>query len=190
MTEVEQHRPHTPLQRAARAFESAVALISRIALGLAGATCLVTLATVCYAIATRYFFNRPQSWTDEAVGWMIVISVMLSIPEAQRRGEHIGVDALTERLGARGKRWAAALGIVTVAIVGYLLVTEGIEMVTFTRMIGIVSNVLPEVPLWAIQALVPIGGALLLLVTVAQLFCLLSGIEPRTVHKTRPDALE
>jgi TRAP-type mannitol/chloroaromatic compound transport system permease small subunit len=69
-------------------------------------------------------------------------------------------------------------------------VTEGIEMVTFTRMIGIVSNVLPEVPLWAIQALVPIGGALLLLVTVAQLFCLLSGIEPRTVHKTRPDALE
>jgi TRAP-type C4-dicarboxylate transport system permease small subunit len=180
----------TPLQRAARAFARGVALVSRVALGLAGATCLATLAMVCYAIAMRYFFNRPQAWSDEAVGWMIVISVMLAIPEAQRRGEHIGVDALTERLSARGKRWAAALGVAAVAAVGYLFVSEGVEMVAFTRMIGIVSNVLPEVPLWAIQSFVPVGGALLLMVTLAQLLCLLAGIEPQVVHKAIPDALE
>ena len=189
MTEVEQGS-RTPLQRAARAFEGIVALISRTALAIAGVTCLATLAMVCYAIATRYFFNRPQSWTDEAVGWMIVVCVMLAVPEAQRRNEHIGVDALTEKLDARGKRWAALLGIVTVAIVAYLLVSEGIAMVSFTHTIGIVSNVLPEVPLWAVQSFVPIGGALLMLVTLAQLACLLAGIEPRAVHKTRPDALE
>ena len=182
--------PYTPLQRAARAFESGVGVISRIAIALAGATVLATLTMVCYAIVTRYFFNRPQSWTDEAVGWLIVGSVMLAIPEAQRRAEHIGVDALTERLDARGKWWAAVLGVVSVAVVGYLLVSEGIEMVAFTRMVGILSNVLPDVPLWAVQAFVPIGGALLLMVTLAQLFCLLSGIEPRIVHKTVPDALE
>jgi TRAP-type C4-dicarboxylate transport system permease small subunit len=181
---------YTPIQRAARAVETGVALISRLALRLAGATCLATLAMVCYAIVTRYFFNRPQAWSDEAVGWMIVISVMLAIPEAQRRGEHIGVDALTERLSARGKRWAAASGIAAVAIVAYLFVSEGIEMVAFTRMIGVVSNVLPEVPLWAIQSLVPIGGALLLMVTVAQLLCLLAGLEPRIERKATPDALE
>lgn len=181
---------YTPLQRAARAFESGVALVSRIAIGLAGATCLATLAMVCYAIAMRYFLNWPQAWSDEAVGWMIVVTVMLAIPDAQRRGEHIGVDALTERLGARGKRWAAALGVATVTVVAYLFVSEGIEMVSFTRMIGILSNELPEVPLWAVQAFVPIGGALLLMVTVAQLFCFFAGIEPRTVHKSVPDALE
>ncbi|HEX2114983.1 MAG TPA: TRAP transporter small permease [Alphaproteobacteria bacterium] len=180
----------TPVQRAARGFETGVALISRAALGIAGATCLATLTTVCYAVAARYFFNRPQAWSDEAVGWMIVISVMLAIPEAQRRGEHIGVDALTERLSARGKRWAAALGIVSVAVVAYLFVSEGIEMVAFTRMIGIVSNVLPDIPLWAIQSFVPVGGALLLMVTVAQLVCLMAGIEPRIVHRAAPDALE
>ena len=181
---------HTPVQRAARAFETGVALISRVALGIAGAMCLCTLGTVCYAIAMRYFFNQPQAWSDEAVGWMVVVSVMLAIPEVQRRGEHIGVDALTERLSARGKRRAAALGIVTVAIVAYLFVSEGIEMVAFTRMIGILSNVLPEIPLWGVQSFVPIGGALLLMVTVAQLLCLLAGIAPRIVHKTTPDALE
>ena len=121
---------------------------------------------------------------------MIVITVMLAIPEAQRRSEHIGVDALTERLSARGRRWTAALGIATVAVVGYLFVSEGIEMVAFTRMIGILSNVLPEIPLWAVQAFVPIGGALLLMVTVAQLLCMLAGLEPRSVRKSTPGALE
>jgi TRAP-type C4-dicarboxylate transport system permease small subunit len=180
----------TPLQRTARAFESSVALISRVAIGLAAAACLTTLGMVSYAIITRYFFNAPQSWSDEAVGWLVVMVVMLALPEAQRRGEHIGVDALTERLGARGKRGAAVLGLVTVVIVAYLFVSEGMETVLFTRMIGILSNELPEVPLWAVQALIPIGGALLLLVTLAQLFCHVVGIEPRTVHKATPDAIE
>ncbi len=180
----------TPLQRAARGFESAVALASRAAMMLAGGACLITLGMVCYAIAMRYFFNQPQAWSDEAVGWLVVMTVMLALPEAQRRGEHIGVDALTEKLHGRGRRAAAMLGIASIAAVAYLFVTEGIETVQFTHMIGLLSNVLPDIPLWAVQALIPIGGALLLLVALSQLLCHLAGIEPRTVHKSTPGALE
>jgi TRAP-type C4-dicarboxylate transport system permease small subunit len=182
--------PRSPVQRAARGFERAAGVVSRISLAIAGGACLATFALVCYAISMRYFFNRPQSWSDEAVGWLIVITVMLALPEAQRRGEHIGVDALTERLSERHKRWLAAFGVVTVAICGWLLVSEGIEMVQFTRMIGIVSNVLPEVDLWLIQAFVPLGGAILLLVAAAQLVCYVAGLEPSSTEKTKPDALE
>lgn len=182
--------PRTPAQRAARGFERAAGLVSRVSLAVAGGACLATFALVCYAISMRYFFNRPQSWSDEAVGWLIVVTVMLALPEAQRRGEHIGVDALTERLSARHKRWAAAFGVITVAICGWLLVSEGIEMVQFTRMIGIVSNELPQIDLWLIQAFVPLGGAILLLVAAAQLVCYLAGLEPWSAEKTRPDALE
>jgi TRAP-type C4-dicarboxylate transport system permease small subunit len=180
----------TTLQRAARGLERAAGLVSRISLAIAGAACLATFALVCYAIVMRYLFDRPQSWSDEAVGWLIVVTVMLALPEAQRRGEHIGVDALTERLSARHKRWAAAFGVITVAICGWLLVSEGIEMVQFTRMIGIVSNVLPEIDLWLIQAFVPLGGAILLLVAGAQLVCYLAGLDPLSTEKTKPDALE
>jgi TRAP-type C4-dicarboxylate transport system permease small subunit len=189
MGDVSQHA-HTPFQRAARAFESAVAIVSRVSIALAAIACLSCFGLVCYAIAMRYFFNQPQAWSDEAVAWLVVMAVMLAIPEAQRRGEHIGVDALTEKLRGRAKRAAALLGIVAVATVAYLFLTEGVEMVEFTRMIGILSNVLPDIPLWLVQALIPVGGALLLLVTLAQTLCHLAGIEPRTVHKTRPDALE
>ncbi len=180
----------SPLQRAARGIERAAGLVSRISLAVAGGACLATFAMVCYAISMRYFFDKPQSWSDEAVGWLIVITVMLALPEAQRRGEHIGVDALTERLNERHKRWVAAFGVVTVAICGWLLVSEGIEMVQFTRMVGIVSNVLPEVDLWLIQAFVPLGGAILLIVSAAQLVCYLAGLDPVSTEKTKPDALE
>lgn len=186
----ETQAPRTSLQRAARGLERVAGIVSRVSLAIAGAACLATFALVCYAISMRYFFNRPQSWSDEAVGWLIVVTVMLAVPEAQRRGEHIGVDALTERLNARHKRWAAALGVVTVTVVGWLLVSEGIEMVQFTRMIGIVSNVLPEFDLWVIQSFVPIGGAILLLVAAAQLVCYLAGLDPVSTEKTKPDALE
>lgn len=180
----------TPIQRVARGFEKAVTMISRVAIVVASAACLATLGLVCYAIVMRYFVDRPQSWSDEVVGWLIVMTVMLAVPEAQRRFEHIGVDALTERLDARGKYWTAVVGVATVAVAAYLFLSEGLKMVEFTRMIGILSNIMPDVPLWAVQALVPIGGALLLLVTTAQLFCYLAGLEPRRVESEKPDALE
>ena len=74
----------TPVQRVARSFETAVAFISRVAVTLASAACLTTLGLVCYAIVMRYFFDRPQSWSDEVVGWLIVMTVMLAVPEMKR----------------------------------------------------------------------------------------------------------
>jgi hypothetical protein len=50
--------------------------------------------------------------------------------------------------------------------------------------------VLPDVDLWLIQAFVPLGGAILLIVAAAQLVCYLAGIDPQSTEKTKPDALE
>ena len=72
---------------------------------------------------------------------------------------------------------------------GQILISEGIDMVAFTRMIGIVSNSLPEVPLWAAQAFVPLGAVLLLLVALAQLLVYLAGFEPRGLDSDSLDQL-
>ena len=176
--------------RAVRLFESAVAALSRMGEWIAGVACLATLSLVCYAVVMRYFFNKPQSWSDEAVGLLIVISVMLAVPEAQRRGENIGVDLVIERLKGGRRRALTAFGCLTVAITAAILISEGIDMVAFTRMIGIVSNSLPEVPLWAAQAFVPLGAVLLLLVALAQLLVYLAGFEPRGLDSDRIDTHE
>lgn len=179
-----------PLARFLRQAEAAVSVLSRAAAAIAGAACLACFALVCYAVAMRYFLNRPQSWTDEAVGWLIVITVMLAVPEAQRRGENIGVDAIVEKSQGRLRRAFLAFGAATVLATAAILINEGIETVAFTRMIGMKPMSLPDWPLWAIQAFIPVGAALLLLVALIQFACWVVGLEPRGIDTTRIDAHE
>ncbi len=171
--------PRTAAQRGARALESAVAVASKVFLALAGLTTTAVFGLVCYSVFMRYFLGRPQPWVDEAVGWLLVVMVMLAIPEVQRRGDHIGVDFLAARLSERGKAIGLTFGLLLVFFSAAIFVAEGVEMVEFSRMIGILSNQIPEIPLWMVQAFVPLGFALMLLVVGTQLVVLLTGQKPR-----------
>lgn len=169
----------TALARAARQVEAALARLSQGAAAIAGVACLATLAMICYAVAMRYFFGRPQGWTDEAVGWLIVVAVMFAVPEAQRRAEHIGVDAVIDKASPRWRRILLSFGVLAVAATALILIREGWEMVAFSHMVGMKAIGIPEVSLWTIQIFVPLGGLLLLLVSLGQLFCHAVGLEPR-----------
>lgn len=172
------------------ALERIVSIISRAAQAIAAVACLACFALVCWAVAMRYFLNSPQSWTDEAVGWLIVATVMLAAPEAQRRGENIGVDWLVDAWTGAKRRAVIAFGALSVAAFSLILIREGWETVSFTRMIGIKSNQLPDVPLWAVQALIPIGAALMLVVAVVQVIVLARGREPRDFEHREFDTHE
>ncbi len=178
------------MERWSRALERGIAVVSRAALAVAAVACLFCLGLVCWAVAMRYFLGQPQSWSDEAVGWLVVVIVMLAIPEAQRRGENIGVDWLVDRWAGAKRRAVIGLGALAVAGTAVVLIVEGWETVAFTRKIGIVSNALPEVPLWSVQALIPVGAALLLLVALGQLAAWAAGREPEGLEKREFDAHE
>lgn len=165
-------------QKAAAAIYTAVRWLTDAAMALAAASVLVSLALVCYSVGMRYFANRPEPWVDEAVGYVLVASVMFAIAEALRRGEHIAVDVLTEKLPPRGRRAVHALGMIAVAVTAAALVYEGWGMVEFSKMIGIVSIGYLEIPIWIPQAMVPLGGLLLLLAALAELLRLAAGLPP------------
>jgi TRAP-type C4-dicarboxylate transport system permease small subunit len=164
--------------RAARLVESLAALASRAAAVIGAMSGLVCFVLVCASVGYRYFLGRPQPWIDHAAAWLVVGLVMLAAAETQRREEHIGVEVLTGRLRGPLRRAARLLGVLSVAAVAAILLREGIETVAFTRMIGIATNI-EAVPLWWLHLLIPVGAALLLLVSVAQLLVLLAGGEPR-----------
>jgi TRAP-type C4-dicarboxylate transport system permease small subunit len=174
----------------ARRLERAIAVVSRAAQALAAIACLACLGLVCWAVAMRYFLGQPQSWADEAVGWLVVAVVMLAVPEAQRRGENIGVDWLVDRWTGARRRAVIGIGALAVGATALVLVREGWETVAFTRMVGIGSNALPEVPLWAVPALIAIGAALLLLVAIGQIGAWIAGREPEGYEKREFDAHE
>jgi TRAP-type C4-dicarboxylate transport system permease small subunit len=164
------------LAAAIRAAEFVVRLASQAAAGLAGLACLACLGLVCYGVAARYFWGRPQPWSDEVVVWLVVACVLLATPEAQRRNEHIGVDALLEKASGRVRHWMLLFGLAAVAATALTLLIEGIEMVAFTRLLGLRPLVNPEMPLWLVQALLPLSAGLLLAVVAVQIVARLTGL--------------
>jgi C4-dicarboxylate transporter, DctQ subunit len=151
-----------------KAFDRLVRALSRLGIALAAAAMLVSLFLIGYSVVMRYFLNRPTAWVDELVGYLLVASVMLAAADALLSGEHIAVDIVTEKLGPRGRRWTLLGGLIAVGASAALLVVEGIDMVAFSRMVGLMSNGYLAVPMWVPQAVVPIGAALMgLAATVA-----------------------
>jgi TRAP-type C4-dicarboxylate transport system permease small subunit len=114
----------------------------------------------------RYFVNQPVAWVDELAGYLLVAAVMLAAADALLEGEHIAVDILTERLSAQGRRWTVLGGLIAVALSALLLTVEGVDMVGFSRMVGLMSNGYLAVPMWIPQLLVPVGAALMLAAAV------------------------
>jgi TRAP-type C4-dicarboxylate transport system permease small subunit len=159
--------------------------VSRAGALLSSAATLLCLVLICVTVAARYLLGMPIGWADKVASWLVVALVLLGAPEAQRRFEHIGVDVAVARAGPRLARLIRLVGALAVAAVAAILLAAGIETVQFSRMVGLMTDV-EGVPEWWIQSLLPIGGALLLVVALAQVASLALGRDPP--HLPRPGA--
>jgi TRAP-type C4-dicarboxylate transport system permease small subunit len=167
-----------------RLTERIVAWVSRLAAAFGALATVICLLLIGWSVAARYLLGQPQPWIDKAAGWLVVALVLLTAPEAQRRFEHIGVDVVVGKVGPRLARLARVLGVASVALVAGILLNAGIEAVEFSRLVGLQTDI-EGVPTWWIQALLPVGAAVLLLVALAQLAALLLGRDPP--HLPRDD---
>ena len=152
-----------------------VGALAALGVALAAIALIASMFLSADSVVMRYFLNRPVTWVDELVGYLLVASVMLAAADALRQGEHIAVDIVTERLGARGKRITALGGLVAVTLAAALLTVEGADMVGFSRMVGLLSNGTMAVPMWIPQIAVPIGAALMGAAAVVAFFLALRG---------------
>lgn len=165
------HPPGAPGESAAlRILSQAVATLCGAAMALSAIGILVSLALIGWAVVMRYFFNAAPVWVDELVGHLLVATVMLAMAQTFRRGEHIGVDVLVERLSPAGKRWATAWAAVACGVVAVVLVASGWQSAMLAHTLGLVSEGQLEWPLWWLMLLLPLGGAMLLLASIEALW--------------------
>jgi len=152
-----------------------IGLINDVAVALAAAGVLASLGLITWAVVMRYVFNRPPVWVDEVVGFVLVGIVMLAAAQSLRRGEHIGVDILVARLGPRGRLWAQAWSSLSVLVVSLILVVNGWRTAMFARQIGVLTEGNLEIPSFWLQLLLPLGGLMMLLVSLEALLRLAAG---------------
>ncbi|MDV7212903.1 TRAP transporter small permease [Azotobacter beijerinckii] len=163
------------LPAACRVFNCTVFAIFAAAMAVSALCVLVALAVIAYSVVVRYFLGEPSLWVDEVVGYLVVAIVMFGVASALREGRHIGVDLLTERLGPRGRRLAEAWSMLSVLALAVFLIANGWETAMFSKSIEMVSQGYLEVPLYALQLLIPFGGCLLALAAVDALLRLAFG---------------
>lgn len=142
-------------------FDRLVRRLAALGIALAAIALIASMVLIIYSVVMRYALNQPVAWVDELVGYLLVATVMLAAADALLEGEHIAVDIVTERLSSRGRRLTLLGGLVAVAVSAVLLAVEGVDMVRFSKMVGLMSNGYMAVPMWIPQLLVPIGAVLM-----------------------------
>lgn len=139
------------------------------AFALATLMVLVDLCLLGVSVVARYVLDAPIVWSDEIVALSLAAITMLAAPRVLLERGHIEVDILTGQ--ARGRlalviRLWSSLAVIAVAL---LLIGNGWKTAMFSKMIRLLTEGYLELPLWMLQLLLPLGGALLLPVALVQI---------------------
>ncbi len=114
----------------------------------------------------RYVVVSPLGWTEEAMRYSILWTAYLGSVAALFRGEHMAVDVLTMIVSPRVNRVLARVVLACVAVFCFILVWEGFPMAIQDAAQRSPSMELPMV--WP-HLSVPVGGLLMLIITVVLL---------------------
>lgn len=146
---------------------------------------LAVLVLTAINVAGRYLLSAPLRGAEEATGYLVVAMVMLGAAEAYRRGDHIRIDILTERLGEGGARWVDLLSHVAVGAFAANLLRTGLHTVEFSQRFGAYSPGYLQIPMWIPQTALVAGGALLLAMSVLRLIATLLSFRRNEGHDHR-----
>jgi C4-dicarboxylate transporter DctQ subunit len=137
-------------------------VLTRIENVLAASTLGLATLIAIVAVVLRYFFGVFLFWSEEATIYLIIYSTFLGAVITLRHNEHVNVDIFGPFVKARGKRALAVLGaaitvvyLVSIGFFAWALLFEPFSTSTITPSL--------KLPLWVVEAAVPVGLTLMLL---------------------------
>jgi TRAP-type C4-dicarboxylate transport system permease small subunit len=136
-------------------------LIAKLAMALAMAIVAFTVLALFGGAATRYLTGTGYDWLMELPPMMMPWLVFLLLGVLLRSQTHISVDFLPPKLSWRGQKMlrlvcnSIAFGA---AIVFFI---AGIDAVALFQMLGQVTEMEIEFPIWYIYLSFPVGFAIL-----------------------------
>ncbi len=145
-------------------------VLGRVVGVVAAALVVAEILVLGLGVIARYGFSRPLSWSDELASALFLWLALLGAVLALRRGEHMRLAALVERLGAAGRRRAELVASGVVVLVVATLLFPACQYVW--DQIPITSPALDISDAWRGAAL-PVALLLLLWTTATRLVLLL-----------------
>jgi TRAP-type C4-dicarboxylate transport system permease small subunit len=136
------------------------------------------LGLITWAVAERYFFNRPLPWSDDLAGMLLVAMVGFGMAEALRRGDHIAIDLLSARVGRAGARLRDAWAALAVLVFACVLAWSTSGQIKFAYDFDSYTPGEIEVQTWIPMLPLLVGWVILALTALGQLLEALFGPEP------------
>jgi TRAP-type C4-dicarboxylate transport system permease small subunit len=154
--------PTRPKQGVAAALKRLTASSDWIACKVCIALFMAILVTMVLQIFFRYVFSTPLTWTEELARYLYIWACWLGAPVAMRRGNHVVITVLSERLP---RRLAQVATLATQAIALFFLLELAYQGTQLTiRSHTVIAITLP-IPWSMIYVAAPLSALLMILET-------------------------
>lgn len=134
---------------------------SMVVLGLA------MTVTILIQIFFRFVVYRPVPWSEELARYLMIWMGMLGSVIALRKGRHIGVTFLVDKLPARAHKFI--VNLVRLIIIGFMAIIgwEGLGLAIFN---ATQLSAAMEIPMTIPYLAIPVGATMMIVDLIAELF--------------------
>jgi TRAP-type C4-dicarboxylate transport system permease small subunit len=134
--------------------------LERIETGLIALLVLAMVVLAGAQIVLRNFFDSGLAWADPLLRAMVLWAAMLGALAAARDDKHIGIDFVTHFVHGRMRRVLRATSLLFAAAIAAAMAWYGVGLVELDYA-G--SGAIAGIPDWCIEAIIPLGFALIAL---------------------------
>lgn len=131
-----------------------------------GLLLLLAVLLVFAQIVGRSVFGFGLSGLYEIATYFAVCSVFLTASLAIKNNVHIRIDILANMVSPRTAFWLEMVVLLVMASVSAVLTWSGVLLVQESLMLGERTIGAVELPVWAMQLILPMAGGLMLLRTL------------------------
>jgi TRAP-type C4-dicarboxylate transport system permease small subunit len=135
------------------------------------ATMVVMVVLIFVQVITRYIFENSLSWSEELARYVHIWQIWIGASFAIRKKEHIKVEAFKKLFNEKGQKIIELISLIVWFVLAVFLAVAGTDLVNtmFTR--GQDSPAM-QMPMWSIYSAIPIGGLLMAIRLVQQIYFL------------------
>ena len=125
------------------------------------------VASITWQIVLRYVFAKANAWSEELARYSFVWLVMLAAAVGTRHARHMNIDFIVDRLPGKFKTFIELTTRFLAMTFFAVLAWKGAELCTFTMRQASTGL---EIPMAYIYLAIPIGGVLMILFTLEDIF--------------------
>jgi len=154
--------PKHSARRTAGTLKWLTASVDRLVCKACVALFMAILVTMVLQVFFRYVLSAPLTWTEELARYMYIWACWLGAPVALRRGNHIVIVVVAERLPQR----IAQVTTLIIHVVSLFFLTElAIQGIRLAIRAHTVEAITLPIPWSMIYIAAPISGFLMILIT-------------------------